>query len=82
MKVFLPLDEDHLPPPGAGERLVPWQVGYLVLAQLSDGTETWEWREPAPDEGTERTQGSNSRVNRSPRSTPSDAAIPALSSST
>lgn len=75
MKVFLPLDEAHLPPPSDDLRLVPWQVGYLVLAQLADGAEAWSWQPEAP-------QGSKSNVSRSPRSTPSDAAAPALSSST
>lgn len=82
MKVFLPLDEEHLPPPGGNDRLVPWQVGYLVLAQLGDGTEVWEWTNLTANRIGKAVQGSNNSFKRSPGSTPSDSAIPAFSSST
>lgn len=41
MKVFIPLNENDLPPCDRRERLVPYQVGFLVLSQLSDGTPVW-----------------------------------------
>ncbi len=48
MKVFIPLDENQLPPILPGERLVPYQVGYLVLGAIQDGIATWDWTAALP----------------------------------
>ena len=48
MKVFIPLDENQLPPTDLEERLVPYQVGYLVLGAIQDGIATWDWTAPLP----------------------------------
>ena len=57
MKVFIPLDENQLPPILPGERLVPYQVGYLVLGAIQDGIATWDWTAALPDP-TARTEAS------------------------
>jgi hypothetical protein len=57
MKAFIPLDENQLPPTGLGERLVPYQVGYLVLGAIQDGIATWDWTAALPDP-TARTEAS------------------------
>jgi hypothetical protein len=57
MKVFIPLDENQLPPTGSGERLVPYQVGYLVLGAVQGGIATWDWTAALPDL-TARTEAS------------------------
>jgi hypothetical protein len=57
MKVFIPLDENQLPPTGSGERLVPYQVGYLVLGAIQGGIATWDWTTPL-SELTARTEAS------------------------
>jgi hypothetical protein len=57
MKVFIPLDENQLPPTGSRERLVPYQVGYLVLGAVQDGIATWDWT-ALPPGLTARTEAS------------------------
>jgi hypothetical protein len=64
MKVFIPLDEDQLPPTAFRERLVPYQVGYLILGAIQGGIATWDWTAPAPDATARTATSSRPRAER------------------
>ena len=68
VKYFTPLNEDLLDCKRFDEALVPYQPGLPVISQLSVAGR--------------KTGQSRSSTSRSPGSTPSSAALPALSSST
>ena len=58
MKLFIPFDERLLDHMSETDRLVPYQVGYLVLGQLEGGEEVWAFRAPGrEDEARPRAPG-------------------------
>ena len=50
MQLFIPFEETLLGHLSETDRLVPYQVGYLVLGQLEDGEEVWAFRAPRTED--------------------------------